>query len=204
LGVPLQWSALPSRQTWFPSKGVKDMAKTILYIGISLDGYIAGPNDETEWMDPYGEVEYGFNDFLNTVGAIIMGRRSYEIGVEKGWFSQYNYGSPIIVVSKNVPAEISADGEFTFVFEGIEAALARAREVAGSKNVYIYGGANLAVQYLQAGLIDEITLGVMPILLGDGIRLFERVGKPVELELLDSQTFDKSLVLLRYSVLRQK
>jgi dihydrofolate reductase len=177
------------------------MGKTILYIGISFDGYVAGPNDETAWMDPYGEVDYGFKDFLDTVGAIIMGHRSYEVGVERGWFSQFNYGSPIIVVSSNVPTEASKDaGGFTFVTEGIEAAHARAKEIAGDKNIYIYGGANLAEQYLQAGLIDEITVGIMPIILGDGVRLFEKAGKRVDLELLDSQTFDKNLVFLRYSV----
>ena len=174
------------------------MGKTILYIGVSFDGYIAGPNDETEWMDPYGEVDYGFDDFLNTVGAIIMGRRSYEIGADKDWFNQLS--SPIIVVSEDVPAETSKAADFIFVTEGVEAAHARAKELAGDKNVYIYGGANLAVQYLQAGLIDEMTVGIMPIILGDGKRLFERVGKRIDLELLDSRTYDKSLVFLRYSV----
>jgi dihydrofolate reductase len=176
------------------------MGKTILYIGISFDGYVAGPNDETDWMDPYGEVEYGFEGFLNTVGAIIMGHRSYEIGLERGWFSQFDYGSPIIVVAREVPSEVSQDANFTFVTEGTEAALARAKEIAGDKNIYIHGGANLAVQYLRAGLIDEMTVGVMPIILGDGIRLFEKVDKRIDLKLLDNQSYDKSLVMLRYSV----
>ena len=57
------------------------MSKTILYIATSFDGYVAGPNDEVDWMDRYANVEYGFEDFLNGVGAIIMGRRSYDIGV---------------------------------------------------------------------------------------------------------------------------
>ena len=176
------------------------MGKTILYIATSFDGYVAGPDDETEWMDPYGAVEYGYQDFLNTVGAIITGRRSYDIGVEKGWFSQFNYGSPFIVVSNDVPAKIAKDARFVFVTEGIVAAHVRAKAMAGDKNVYIYGGANLAVQYLQAGLIDEMTIGLIPVILGDGKRLFERVGKRIELELLDSRTYEKSLVMLRYSV----
>jgi len=64
--------------------------KTILYIATSFDGYVAGPSDEVDWMDRYKNVEYGFNDFLSGVGAIIMGRRSYDIGVEQSWFSEFD------------------------------------------------------------------------------------------------------------------
>lgn len=180
------------------------MGKTILNMATSFDGYVAGPNDETDWMDPYGAAEYGFEEFINTVGAIVMGRRSYEVGLEKAWFNQFKYGPPIIVVSQDVPAEVSKDADFTFVTEGIEAAHIRAKAIAGDKNIYIYGGANLTVQYLQAGFIDEMTIGLIPIILGAGIRLFESVGKRIELELLDNKTFDKSLVMLRYSVSNRK
>jgi dihydrofolate reductase len=176
------------------------MGKTVLYLGISFDGCVAGPHDETDWMDPYADVEYGFNDFLDTVGSIIMGRRSYDVGVEKGWFSQFDYGSPMIVVSREMPATVSGDADFTFVTEGIEAAHGRAKEMAGDRDIYIFGGANLAARYLQAGLIDEITVGLVPIILGDGIRLFEGVDRRIELKLLDVRKADKDLVMLSYSV----
>jgi dihydrofolate reductase len=176
------------------------MGKTVLYMGISFDGYIAGPHDETDWMDPYADVEYGFNDFLDTVGALIMGHRSYDVGVEKGWFSQFDYRSPIFVVSREMPATVSSDADFTFVTEGIEAAHSRAKDMAGDRDVYLYGGADLAAQYLKAGLIDEMTLGVVPIILGDGRRLFEGVKKRTELKLLDVRRFDKDLVMLRYAI----
>jgi dihydrofolate reductase len=176
------------------------MGKTVLYMGISFDGYVAGPHDETDWMDPYADVEYGFNDFLDTVGAIVMGHRSYDVGVEKGWFRQFDYRSPIVVVSREIPATVSSDADFSFVTEGIEAAHSRAREIAGDKHVYIFGGADLAVQYLQAGLIDEMTMGLVPIILGHGTRLFETVDRRVALKLLDVRKADKDLVVLGYSV----
>jgi dihydrofolate reductase len=176
------------------------MGKTVLYMGISFDGYIAGRHDETDWMDPYADVEYGFNQFLDTVGAIIMGHRSYDVGVEKGWFRQFDYRSPIVVVSREVPATVSSDADFTFVPEGIEAAHSRAKGIAGDKNIYIFGGADLAVQYLQAGLIDEMTVGIVPIILGDGRRLFERVDKRIELKLLDVRKAEKDLVVVSYAV----
>lgn len=166
----------------------------------SFDGYVAGPNDETDWMDPYADVEYGFNDFLDTVGAIVMGHRSYDVGIEKGWFSQFDYRSPIVVVSREMPATVSSDADFTFVTKGIEAAQSLAEEKAGNKNVYIYGGANLAAQYLRAGLVDEMTVGRIPIVLGDGVRLFEGVGRRLQLKLLDVRKAGKDLVMLSYSV----
>ena len=179
------------------------MAKTILYMATSFDGYVAGPHDEVDWMDAYGDVEYGFEHFLATVGAIIMGRRTYDVGVEKQWFSQYDYKSPILVVSGNRPTAPSNDADFTFVTEGIEAAHIRAKETAGRKNIYIFGGANIAQQYLQAGLLDEMYIGLVPIILGDGIRLFERVGKRMKLGLIDVKRFEKDLAVVHYSVLKE-
>lgn len=180
------------------------MGKTVLYLGISFDGHVAGPHDETDWMDPYADVEYGFNEFLDTVGAIIMGRRSYDVGIEKGWFRQFDYRSPIVVVLREKPATVSSDADFTFVTEGIEAAHGRAKEMAGDKNIYIFGGANLAAQYLQASLVDEITVGLVPIVLGHGIRLFEGVDRRLELKLLDVRKAEKDLVMLSYSVSAEK
>jgi dihydrofolate reductase len=111
------------------------MSKTILYIATSFDGHVASPNDEVDWMDRYANVEYGYKDFLNGVGAIIMGRRSYDIGVQQGWFSQEDFGSPVFVATSDIPESPSKDGDFTFVSEGIEAAHELAAEKAGTKNV---------------------------------------------------------------------
>ena len=175
-------------------------SKTILYIAASFDGYVAGPHDEVDWMDRYEDVEYGFADFLSRVGAIIMGRRSYDVGVEQNWFGQFDYGSPIVVVSNDTPQSPSKDGDFTFVTEGIEAAHAEATAKAGGKSTWIFGGASIAQQYTQAGLVDEIYIGLVPTILGDGKRLFEKVGKRIELKLLDAKRFDQDLMLLHYAV----
>jgi len=174
--------------------------KTILYIATSFDGYIAGPNDEVDWMDRYKNVEYGFNDFLSGVGAMIMGRRSYDIGVEQSWFSQFDYGSPTFVVSNNTPRSISKDGDFTFVTNGIKAAHEQAKAKSNGKHIWIFGGANIAQQYAQAGLLDEVYLGLIPDILGDGKRLLEKVGKRIALKLIDAKRFDQDLMLLHYAV----
>jgi dihydrofolate reductase len=174
--------------------------QTILYIATSVDGFVAGSRDEVDWMDRYESVEYGFNDFLRSVGAIIMGRRSYDVGVDQNWFSEFDYGSPIIVVSTNTPDSISGDADFTFVTDGIEAAHEQARLKASGKNIWIFGGASIAQQYARAGLLDEIYVGIVPLILGDGKRLFEEVGKRIPLRLLDANRFDQGLVLHHYAV----
>ena len=176
------------------------MGKTILYIATSFDGYVAGPHDEVDWMDRYGNVEYGFKEFLAGVGAIVMGRRSYDVGVEQQWFSQYNYQSPIVVVSRSVPASPSKDGDFTFVAEGLKAAHEQALAKARDKNVWVFGGASIAQQYAEAGLLDEVYLGLVPTILGNGKRLFERVDKRIDLRLLDAKQYDQDLMMLHYAV----
>ncbi len=176
------------------------MSKTVLYIATSFDGYIAGPNDEVDWMDRYADVEYGFNDFLAGVGAIIMGRRSYDVGIEQNWFGQYNYGSPIFVLTKRAPYTPSQDGDFTFVTDGIEAAHKQANAKAGEKTIWIFGGASIAQQYAQKGMIEEIFIGLVPTILGDGKRLFDHVGKRIELRLIDARKYEQDLMMLHYAV----
>jgi dihydrofolate reductase len=174
--------------------------KTILYIATSLDGYVAGPNDEIEWLNRYSNVDFGLQEFLKRVGAIIMGRRSYDIGIERKWFSQYNYGVPIFVVSHDQPVSINKDAEFIFVTEGIETSHRQAKSKAGDKNVWIFGGANISQQLLQLGLIDEISIGIVPTLLGNGKRLFDSIENHIELILIKTKQYEEDLVELNYNI----
>lgn len=177
-----------------------DNGKTILYIATSLEGYVAGPNDEIEWLNRYSNVDFGLKEFLSRVGAIIMGRRSYDIGVEQKWFNQLNYGVPIFVVSHDQPVSINKDAEFIFATEGIETAYRKAKSKAGDKNVWIFGGANIAQQYLQWDLIDEISIGMAPTLLGSGKRLFDNTDKYIELTLIKTKRYEEDLVELNYKI----
>lgn len=179
---------------------MRNKGKTILYIATSLDGYVAGPNDEIEWLNRYSNVDFGLKEFLSMIGAIIMGRRSYDMGVELKWFSQFNYGAPIFVISHDKPLSINKDAEFIFVTNGIETAHRQSKLKAGDKNVWIFGGANIAQQYLKLGLIDEISIGITPTLLGSGKRLFENIGKHIELTLTKTKQYDEGLTELNYRI----
>ena len=158
------------------------MGKVLLDMATSLDGFIAGPNDEddglhTYFFSPSGATAKVIEEGFKTTGAIIMGRRTYEIGAAQDGFVDNPYQVTHFVLSHNVP-EKPAKGTTTFIFvtDGIESALNQARAAAGDRDVVVGGGANIAQQYLKAGLVDEIQLHLAPVLLGAGIRLFNHIG----------------------------
>ena len=122
---------------------------------------------------------------IRRTGAVVMGRRAYAMA--QGDFTGYEFQVPIFVLTHQVP-EAVAKGEndqlrFTFVTDGIEHAIAQARAAAGEKDVTVIGGAQTVQQCLQAELVDELQIDLVPVLLGGGLRLFDQpASKPVELE----------------------
>lgn len=112
-----------------------------------------------------------------TTGAILIGRSMFDVGFEP-WGDPPPFGMPVYVLTHRARAALPMKGgtTYTFVTEGIEVGLEQARASAGDKNVGIWGGANIIGQYLKAGLLDELQVHLSPLLLGDGIRLFEGLG----------------------------
>ena len=201
-----------------PATRQKDMSKVRAHISISLDGYVAGPNQTQEeplgaggeqlhewmftlkaWLEPHGEPGGEDNasnavvvEANDNVGAEIMGRGKFgpadrgSWGDEpwRGWWGEDPpFHKPVFVVTHHEREPLTlSDTTFTFVTDGIESALAQAREAAGDKDVFIGGGAAIINQYLAAGLLDELEVHVVPILLGGGERLFDGVGPEVKLE----------------------
>jgi dihydrofolate reductase len=179
-------------------QGVDDMTKVTCDIAVSLDGFAAGPNQSRE--NPFGEGVDGrlhrwmFDDreanaaeieAITEARAYIMGRNMFTPGrgewdLEwRGWWGEEPpYHGPVFVLTHHPRESLAMQGgtTFTFVTDGIEAALAAAREAAGDGDVAIAGGAATVNQYLAAGLIDELRLHVAPIVMGKGERLFDGVG----------------------------
>ena len=181
------------------------MSKTILEIAITVDGFVAGLNDEQDWLDGFGDLsEFGFDEFIADTGAIIMGKRSSDLGVERGWFKGDSYGnSPILVICNEIPQEPSQDADFRFVTSGIDELYNRAIEAAGEKNVYVFGGPNLVQQLLDKGHLDEMRLNYVPVLLGEGIPLFSTGTKTRhQLELIQAKQFSGGLSRLHYRVVK--
>jgi len=121
---------------------------------------------------------------FKTTGAIVMGRRAYDVGAQQDGFADNPYQVPTFVLTTEVPKQVTKGAEaFVFVTDGIESALKQAKAAAGDREVVIGGGANTAQQFLKAGLVDEIYIHLVPVLFGAGLRLFEHLGPDkVELE----------------------
>ena len=215
------------------------MARVVFEITMSLDGFVAGPNQTLEeplgkrgeelhewvtrlasWRERHG-LEGGetgpdsdlMAESIEKQGAIVMGRRMFSNGegpwdddpkADGWWGDEPPFRVPVFVLTHHAREPVPKQGgtTFNFVTDGIESALEQARAAAGDKDVYISGGANVIQQYLAAGLVDEFLLHVTPILLGDGVRLFENVGPEAgELELVE--TIPSELVThLRYRINR--
>ncbi|HEX6710555.1 MAG TPA: dihydrofolate reductase family protein [Rubrobacter sp.] len=184
------------------------MGKVATGLTMSLDGFIAGPNDGPEhplgeggmrlfdWYSS-GDTEYAMTgtemvvrvsrqsaDMLREahgkMGAFVTGRRTFDI--TNGWGGNPPLGVPSFVVTHSVPEEWVYEGSpYTFVTEGVESAVEQAKEAAGDKDVAV-GAASIAQQCIRAGLLDEIHIDLVPVLLGDGVRLFDNLGGQVELE----------------------
>jgi dihydrofolate reductase len=158
---------------------------------VSLDGFVHDRNGSVSRLypelDALRETEV-MQEAIRTTGAVVMGRHAYDMA--QGDFTGYEFQVPIFVLTHEAPAQV-AKGEnelltFTFVTDGVESAIDQAKAAAGEKDVSVIGGADTVRQLIRAGLADELQLGVMPVLLCGGLRLFEHLDiDPVELEKID-------------------
>ena len=216
------------------------MARLTLDISMSLDGFIAGPNQTLEqplgeggeglhewafrlasWREPHGlsggETNVADDEVvaetLQATGAVVMGRRMFSGGkgpwaddpnTDAWWGDNPPFHVPVFVLTHHPRETVIKEGgnSFTFVTDGIEAALEQARAAAGDKDMSLAGGADVVQQYLNAALLDELQIHVAPVFLGGGVRLFDRLGPdPIELEatrVIESPT----VTHLRYRVVK--
>jgi dihydrofolate reductase len=194
------------------------MPRLRFQISMSLDGFIAGPNQSEQnplgeggmqlhewafalaaWREPHGEPGGEVNastrvveESLENIGATIMGRNMFgghgpwgEEPWDGWWGEEPPFHNPVFVVTHHARPPLAKSGgtTFTFVTDGIESALEQARAAAAGKDVSLGGGADVAQQYLRAGLIDQVQINLVPVLLGDGERLLDGVaGADVRLE----------------------
>ncbi len=159
------------------------MGKVILGFTMSLDGFI---NDRNESVaDLYHDLEtlrYAkpLQESIQDTGAVIMGRKTFEMGDPDEYAGNYEYQVPIFVVTKHPPKKQPKQTDqltFTFVKDGIENAIKQAKAAAGDKDVTIVGGAEIAAQSVNAKLVDEIHMDIMPILLGKGLQPFAGISE---------------------------
>lgn len=184
------------------------MAAVLLDLSMSLDGLIAGPDDDDAGLHDWYFAESDdtnrglVDEIVQTTGALVMGRRAYDLGVSVGGFADTPYQVPHFVLTHTPPVEKSESGvTFTYVTDGVEPLIDQARAAAGDRYVTVGGGADIARQCLAAGLVDEVDLHVVPVLLGQGLRLFAELDAPVQLDLI-REVSGAGVSHLRYRVRR--
>jgi dihydrofolate reductase len=166
---------------------------------MSLDGFIAGPDNEMGWIGEHVPPD-AFPEVMAATGAMLIGRGTYEVGrrmAAEADESDASYdGGTMFVLTHEPPAE--PDPAVTFLTCGLEEAVATARSAAGGKNLEILG-ADVAAQCLQRGLVDEILVYVVPVLLGDGVRFSPSTLGRIDLEPF-SNTQSGAITMLRFRV----
>jgi dihydrofolate reductase len=195
----------------------ESMTQVHFHISMSLDGFVTGPNEGVG--NPLGDDDGRLHDWMfdakteanaevleevyARTGAILMGKRMFDVGVEP-WGDPPPFERPVFVLTHEArdPMPMQGGTTYNFVTEGIEAGLEQAKAAAGEKDIGIWGGANIMRGYLNAGLLDEIQIHLIPVLLGGGVRLFEGIG-PQQIELEKTRVVDTPRAThLQYRVLR--
>jgi dihydrofolate reductase len=186
------------------------MGKVVLGMTMSLDGFINDRNGSVAALYPdlaaWQETEPGRESIRNT-GAVVMGRNSFAMSEDPDWFAgNYEYQVPIFVLTHQPPEKHPKETEdltFTFVTNGIESAIAQAKVAAGDKDVNIIGATSTTKQGLEAGLVDELHVDIMPVFLGGGLRAFEEINeKQIPLERIKVMELPGGRTHLRFRIIK--
>ena len=193
------------------------MGKVFFDISMSLDGFMTAANQRPE--EPMGDgglrlVQWAMGDDprdrevltvgAGSLGAVIAGRRTYDTSLP-WWGADGPTGSdrvPVFVLTHKAPDDPPEGGVYRFVTDGLEAALEQAKDAAGDKDVTVMGGAETGQQYIKAGLVDELSIHLVPVLFGSGTRMFEHLGdQHLQLEHA-GQVQTTAATHLRYRILK--
>ncbi|WP_343557362.1 dihydrofolate reductase family protein [Sphingobacterium sp.] len=173
------------------------MRKLSVFIAMSVDGYIAKPNDDLSFLnmvEKEGE-DYGYSDFIDTIDTLIVGRKTYEYVLKNIGASHYDNGQrDVYVITRTARPNVGR----TIFYSGDLVNLIAELKSGNGKNIYCDGGAEIINELLKHDVIDELIISVIPTLLGDGTRLFQE-GRPEQLlKLIMTKTFETGLVKLHY------
>ncbi len=177
------------------------MAKLITGMELSLDGFFEDANGGGTGGESLAGTDY-LRDMIAQTGAVIMGRRTFEMADDPDLYvGHYEFQVPIFVLTSTPPAKAPKQDEnltFTFVTDGLESAVRQAKAAAGDKDVQAVGGVQLIRDLVRTGLADELHVNILPVLLGSGRALFGDLGR-IDLEKIDARELG-SRTLLRFRV----
>lgn len=173
------------------------MRKLSIFIATSVDGYIAKPNDDLSFLklvEKEGE-DYGYTQFTETIDTLIIGRKTYDYVVKEIGSSHYDNGDrEVYIITRSPRPKV---GRTTF-YTGNPGDLVRQLKSEEGKNIYCDGGAEVIHELLTQDLIDEMIISIVPVIVGNGTRLFKDGRPEMSLELVRTETFDTGLTQLHY------
>jgi dihydrofolate reductase len=166
-----------------------------LYVGISLDGYIAAPDGGVDWLNPYGDASSGFAPFIKTIGSIVMGRVTHDHAVARGGYASFGKMPTFVVTHR--PFESPSPLVIPFTGE-LSSLVATIRERYPG-DIWLMGGGGVTKSFQEADLIDIWSVAFVPTLLGDGLPMFPRTPfQERRLRLVRNHTYASGVVELRY------
>jgi len=169
-----------------------------VFVGTSVDGFIARPNGSLDWLPPDGGEEHGYTAFIATVDAIVMGRGTFDTVLA---FDRWSFQKPVIVLTTHERDAIVPPEARVEFMSGAPRDVVRQLAGRGMTHLYIDGGVTIQ-RFLNAGLIDRMTVTRVPVIIGAGISLFGATTRDVRLEHLGTRTYPSGLVTTEYSVLQ--
>jgi len=173
------------------------MRKVVLGLGITIDGYIAHLNGAVDFL--FMPKDYSMAPFFKTIDTAFMGRKTLDGALQMG--GSFGSSMPSYVFSRSKPSG-ERDG-VVFTNESPAAFIGKLRKRPG-KNIWLMGGGELVRDFLKADLVDELYLGVVPVLLGEGIPLFPSGFPQRDFALIENKTYSKGLIALKYARVRKK
>src|SRR5512138_979809 len=172
---------------------------TSVFVGVSVDGFIARANGALDFLETGGQGSHGYEEFIASVDTIVMGRRTFETALG---FGAWPYGDKPVVVLGSRPIDLSTAislGARVEQMAGPPAGIVAALSARGARHAYVDGGATIQ-RFLEAGLIGRLTITLVPILIGSGIPLFGALAQDVPLRHLATKTYGGGLVQVEYEV----
>jgi dihydrofolate reductase len=191
------------------------MSRALYYCAASLDGYIAESDDTLAWLMEYRGSFHGegtepmkgsYERFYEGIGALVMGSATYEFILRhEGKGERWPYaGKPTwVLTSRDLPRHAAADADIRFANAEVSSLHGEMMDAAGERDLWVVGGGNIASQFADQGLLDEVVVTVVPVVLGKGKPLFDHHVPGGPMQLAGTRTFDTGMVELRYELHRE-
>lgn len=176
--------------------------KLILYISASLDGYIAKPNDDLSFLSRVQKEreDYGYKDFISTIDCVILGRRTYDWVMNQ--VSKFPHADKESYIITRTRTERPKEGNVSFYSGNLKDLVNRLKKEDG-KNIFCDGGAEIVNELLKNELIDELIISVIPVLVGNGTKLFQDGRPEQDVELVSVKQFDTGLTQFHYKTIKK-